>query len=89
MEKKRRRYYFSGDVQGVGFRWTAYHAANRLGVTGWVRNMYDGRVEMEAQGTVYDLEELINDIYNGRYISVENIDVRDIPVIDEREFYIR
>ncbi len=73
----------------MGFRWTAYHAANRLGVTGWVRNMYDGRVEMEAQGTVYDLEELINDIYNGRYISVENIDVRDIPVIDEREFYIR
>lgn len=89
MEKRRRRYYFSGEVQGVGFRWTAYHAANRLGVTGWVRNMYDGRVEMEAQGTVYDLEELINDIYNGRYISVENIDVRDIPVIDEREFYIR
>ncbi len=89
MEKRRRRYYFSGDVQGVGFRWTAYHAANRLGVTGWVRNMYDGRVEMEAQGTVYDLDELVNDISNGRYIYIEKTDVRDIPVIDEREFYIR
>lgn len=89
MEKRRRRYYFSGDVQGVGFRWTAYHAANRLGVTGWVRNMYDGRVEMEAQGTVYDLDELILDINNGRYIYIENIDVRDIPLIEEREFNIR
>jgi acylphosphatase len=48
--KIRERFIFKGDVQGVGFRFRAYHAANVLGLTGFVRNEYDGSVLLEAQG---------------------------------------
>ena len=42
----RRHIYFSGRVQEVGFRFTACLLARRLGLTGWVKNLWDGRVEM-------------------------------------------
>ena len=44
-------YHFVGRVQGVGFRYTAYYAATRHGVTGFVKNEDDGSVTMEAQGS--------------------------------------
>jgi acylphosphatase len=45
-----RRYFISGMVQGVGFRYFALRAAERLGVTGYVKNLRDGRVEVYAIG---------------------------------------
>ena len=41
----RKHIYFSGDVQGVGFRFRSYYIAQSLGLTGWVENMWDGRVD--------------------------------------------
>lgn len=46
----RKHIYFSGDVQGVGFRYRSCYIAQSLGLTGWVENLWDGRVEMEVQG---------------------------------------
>ena len=46
----RKHIYFSGRVQGVGFRYRSYYIAQSLGLTGWVTNLWDGRVEMEVQG---------------------------------------
>lgn len=46
----RRRVVVHGVVQGVGFRYSAYHEAARLGVAGWVRNRFDGTVEAEVEG---------------------------------------
>lgn len=40
-----------GEVQGVGYRYTLRHVAQRAGATGWVRNLHDGRVEAEIEGT--------------------------------------
>lgn len=41
--------YFSGQVQGVGLRYTAKDMADSLGITGWIENLNDGRVEMLAE----------------------------------------
>ena len=54
-----RRFVISGRVQGVGFRWFTKDVAVREGVTGWVKNLPDGRVELRAQGTKARVETLI------------------------------
>lgn len=61
---------FKGHVQGVGFRYTSYRAANKSQLTGWVRNLPDGSVEMLAQGQAQDIDDCINDIQEsfGGYI---------------------
>lgn len=55
----RQRVIFQGRVQGVGFRMRACSCANRLPVTGWVRNEPDGTVMLEAQGTESDLNTFL------------------------------
>jgi acylphosphatase len=42
--------FYEGNVQGVGLRWTIRHIAKGFDVTGWVRNLIDGRVEMQVNG---------------------------------------
>ena len=81
----RKRIVFSGWVQGVGFRYRARHAAELLGATGWVRNEYDGSVTMEIQGTEEQIDEVIRAIGRGRYVKIENMDVRTIPVVPHEQ----
>ena len=50
----------TGRVQGVGFRYFALDKAEELQITGWVRNTYDGKVEMEACGEAKNLETFID-----------------------------
>ena len=50
-ERRRRALRFTGTVQGVGFRWNSKAIADSLGCTGWVRNEWDGSVQMELQCT--------------------------------------
>lgn len=86
----RRHYQFFGDVQGVGFRYWAAQAARDLGITGWVRNEYDGSVEMEAQGTEEELDHLPEVIGAGRYVDISHMDVKQIAEIEgERGFSVR
>ncbi len=86
-----RRYYrFFGRVQGVGFRYRARQAADSLGVTGWVTNLYDGSVEMEAQGKEEELDRLVQMIQGSPYIDVTDLTVKDTREIpEERSFRIR
>lgn len=81
MGKRRLRLLIRGRVQGVGFRWFAREAAERLGVEGWVRNLADGRVEAEAQGTTEQLTSFVRELKEGHpYAQVEGIESRDVPI---------
>ncbi|MDR3633051.1 MAG: acylphosphatase [Isosphaeraceae bacterium] len=55
MGLERRCVYYSGRVQGVGFRFTARHLARGFDVAGYVRNLPDGRVELVAEGDAADV----------------------------------
>ena len=57
-----KRVYYSGTVQGVGFRATAASIARRHAVRGWVRNLADGRVELLADGAAAAVEAFLADI---------------------------
>ena len=82
----RRHIVFTGRVQGVGFRYRARHAAALFDCTGWVRNEWDGSVTMEIQGAPEDIERVIQAIQAGRWVEIEGMDSRQIPIQDEREF---
>ena len=71
-----KRIIFIGRVQGVGFRFTAHRAASRRQLTGFVRNVPDGTVEMLAQGRPEDIDDCIEDIkeYFAGYIRETKID---------------
>ena len=80
-----------GRVQGVGFRFFVRTSAKALGVTGWVKNMSDGSVTMELQGTAQIIEQLIAQIKRGRgRINVTALELADLPVVEgENKFAIR
>ena len=78
----RKHIIFYGSVQGVGFRYRARHAANLYGCTGWVKNEWDGSVTMEIQGEEAQIDRVILAIEGGRFVQIENLDVKTIPVIE-------
>jgi acylphosphatase len=53
---------FAGNVQGVGFRWSVKNLAKGFDVTGWVRNLSDGRVEMQATGEEAEVRAFVEAI---------------------------
>ena len=89
MTRIRRHIIFYGYVQGVGFRWKAKHTASRLGLSGWVRNLDDGSVELEAEGTERDIEELVSALEGHSWGSVERIECEDIPIHGDYCFEVR
>ena len=88
MEKIRRHFIFHGCVQGVGFRYTASCAARSRCISGWVRNLDDGSVEMEAEGTPADVEALVHSLENLRWGSVDRIESEDVPLHGDYSFEI-
>jgi len=73
---KRIHVFYSGRVQGVGFRFTAERIGSSLGITGWVKNLRDGRVEIIAEGKEEKLENFSREInsYFSNYIQDSEID---------------
>ena len=78
----RKHIIFTRSIQGVGFRYRARHAAELYGCTGWVRNEYDGSVVMEIQGTEEQIDAVIQAIERGRYVEIEQMSVRKIPLVE-------
>jgi acylphosphatase len=72
--------YVSGYVQGVAFRYTAIRQARSLGVTGWVRNLRDSRVELLVEGEEAQVNEMIAWCRHGpRTASVTDIQTELLP----------
>ncbi len=63
--KRRVHVFYSGHVQGVGFRITAEETALRCSVCGWVKNLRDSRVELIAEGTEAVLQQFLEEIRTG------------------------
>lgn len=84
----RRHIYFSGMVQGVGFRYRSSYLAQSLGLTGWVKNLWDNRVEMEIQGEKKDIEAFLDRLQSQRFISIDGMDMAEIPCQKESQFKI-
>jgi acylphosphatase len=85
-EKVRKHIFFYGRVQGVGFRYYAVQKANQLGLTGWVKNLYDGSVEMEVEGQEELIDQLIIFLQNRTYIWIERINAKKIPLQQDSSF---
>jgi acylphosphatase len=62
MANERRTVHFGGDVQGVGFRYTACRVAVQYEVTGYVRNLPDGRVEVVAEGPSQEIDAFLAEL---------------------------
>jgi len=76
-----RRWFIRGRVQGVGFRYFAQRAAEGLGLTGYTRNLDDGRVEVYAVGPAAKLSELAGLLHRGpRWADVHGVDEQEAEV---------
>lgn len=72
----RKTVHFSGNVQGVGFRWTTQRIAGGYDVTGYVKNLPDGRVELVAEGAGDQVDQMIDEVTQamGRHIRSTQVD---------------
>ncbi|SIO02010.1 acylphosphatase [Singulisphaera sp. GP187] len=80
MPLERRRVYYSGRVQGVGFRFTTQHLAQSFEVSGYVRNLDDGRVELVAEGETAELQLLLDSIHHAIGDKIHAARTESLPV---------
>jgi acylphosphatase len=85
-----RRFLVSGRVQGVGYRYFAERSAHHTGVTGYARNLADGRVEVYGNGTAEQLDEFEGRLRVGpRSADVRSVEATDVAVLELSGFHIR
>lgn len=89
MSEVRKHIVFYGRVQGVGFRYTAKYLAQSLELTGWVKNDWEGTVTMEVQGREALINKLLVGLNHARFISIDWMDTRDLPLEEERTFEVK
>ena len=69
--------YFTGSVQGVGFRFTSKHVSRRFDVTGTVENLADGRVKMVCEGDPAQIQAFIVEVSQSTHGRVTNTEILD------------
>ena len=85
-----REVYYSGRVQGVGFRWNARHVARGYRVTGFVRNLDDGRVQLVAVGDREEVERFLQAVADSMQGNITNTVVSEhSPASEYPDFAIR
>ena len=82
--RESRRYFVSGIVQGVGYRYFTMRMAQRLGLAGYARNLPDGRVEVYAAGSASKLAEFRSELERGpQGASVADVAEEEVPLNPE------
>jgi len=76
-----------GYVQGVGFRWSAAREANKLGITGFVKNLQDDSVYIEAESSAEKLKAYVEWCKKGPGF-VESVEVESFPAVNYKDFRI-
>jgi acylphosphatase len=85
-----RHVFYEGRVQGVGFRWTTKNLARGFEVTGWVRNLTDGRVEMQVCGEEEEVDAFLEAIAESDLKShIKKVEARVIPAFAAHGFEIQ
>lgn len=77
-EKHAKRFFVSGKVQGVGYRYFAMDTAEQMGITGYAKNLADGRVEVYAMGTRTQLLDFARQLQRGPALAA----VADVGEVD-------
>jgi acylphosphatase len=84
VETLAKRFYISGAVQAVGFRFFVERVAARLAIAGYVRNLFDGRVEVYAIGGADQLNSLRSELRRGpKTAVVDQVDENDAELLPE------
>lgn len=82
--------FFSGMVQGVGFRFTTRMLANRHKIKGWVRNTPNGKVEMMAEGEKERLNEFLDDLRSEFQNYISDVDIKSLQLPEKyQDFQIK
>ena len=85
-----RQIFYEGRVQGVGFRYTVKQIAKGYDVVGWVRNLEDGRVELQCSGKSQEIEDFIEGIAESQLKShIKSVTAVPIPPFNQRGFEFR
>lgn len=86
-----RQLFFSGHVQGVGFRYSTLRIAQGYPISGFVRNLSDGRVELQIKGAEEDISALINHIRTESRLAdhIRSIETNELEVsaLDEHDTF--
>ena len=82
--------YFTGRVQGVGFRYTVQNLALQYNVRGFVRNTSDGRVELVMEGPEGEMNNLIDDVAQKMNGYIKRVDKSTAPATGEfKQFFVK
>lgn len=80
---QRRMCYYSGTVQGVGFRYSTQQVARGHAVTGFVRNLSDGRVEVIVEGTAAEIDAFLGGVARRMGNNIDAVDSQTAPATGE------
>jgi acylphosphatase len=83
MQRECRRVYYSGQVQGVGFRFTARQLARGFDVAGYVRNLPDGRVELVAEGEPAEIDRFLQAVRDEMGYFIRDVMIESCPPLAE------
>lgn len=84
---ERRVVHYSGRVQGVGFRATVRQLARNVAVSGFVRNLYDGRVELVVEGTADEIGRLLAEVARVMRDNIDDVEQKLLPPTGEFEYF--